>query len=250
MNKILTVKKYILFLIVVFAAGTVKAQSGYTFQNFGVGVDASYIKGYTNVQAQYSHPAFDLNFIYQATPYLPIAVEFQTGQLSGGSNTDPSIDKYLRQYTNNYKAFLIRADYQLGNDLDYTYDGFLQIIKNAFIGTGLGFIMNSNTVQRTDVHNPSYVFPGTDNAISPVIPIRVGYEFKIYNYYNVPNMAIDIGYIHSFAFGEGLDGYNDPSNKFKNNAPDEYRQFFIGFKFYFGEPVPYNKLIRPFNFNY
>jgi len=124
--------------------------------------------------------------------------------------------------------------------------------------------MNSNTVTRynTNPHDGLtvaenggstvgvYKFPGSNNAVSPVIPIRVGYEFKIYNYYNVPTMALDIGYVHSFAFGEGLDGYNDPSSKFKNNAPDQYRQFVIGFKFFFGEPVPYDKLIRPFNFNY
>jgi hypothetical protein len=260
MNKLLTVKKYILFFIVVFAAGAVKAQSGYTFQQMGVGIDASYIKGYTNIQTQYSHPAFDINVIYQATPYLPFVAEFQLGTLSGGSNSDFSIDKYGRQYTNNYKAFIVHGDYQLGNDLDYTYNGLFQILKNAYIGTGLGFIMNSNTVQRTN-SNPAngstatsgptaYIFPGTNNAISPVIPIRVGYEFKIYNYYNVPTMAVDLGYVHSFAFGEGLDGYNDPGSKFKNNAPDQYRQFVIGFKLFFGEPVPYNKLIRPFNFNY
>ena len=255
MNKVLSVKKHLLFLILTaFAVGTVSAQSGYTYQQIGVGLDVSYIKGYTNVQQGFNHPAYDLNIVYQLTPYLPFSAEFQTGQLSGGSNTNPSIDKYGRQYTNNYKAFFIKGDYQLGNDLDYSYDGFAQLIKNVYVGVGLGFIMNSNVVQRTNPfisNGPlNYVFPGTDNATSPDLALRIGYEFKIYNYYNVPSMALDIGYTHNFAFGEGLDGYNDPNGHFKNKYPDEYRQFIVGLKFFFGEPVMYTKLIRPFNRNY
>ena len=254
MNKVLSVKKHILFLILAaFAVGTVNAQSGYTYQQIGVGLDVSYIKGFTNVQAQYSHPAYDLNIVYNVTPYLPFSAEFQTGQLSGGG-LSPTVDKYGRQYTNNYKAFLIKGDYQLGNDLDYSYDGFAQLIKNVYVGAGLGFILNSNTVQRTNVipqnGSLSYVFPGTNNSTSPVLALRIGYEFKIYNYYNVPSMALDIGYTHNIAFGEGLDGYNDPNGHFKNSSPDQYRQFIIGLKFFFGEPVMYTKLIRPFNRNY
>jgi hypothetical protein len=47
-------------------------------------------------------------------------------------------------------------------------------------------------------------------------------------------------------FGEGLDGYDDPSNKFKNNATDQYSQIVIGVKFSLGNVTSYNKLIRSF----
>ena len=78
-------------------------------------------------------------------------------------------------------------------------------------------------------------------------PIRFGYEIKFYDVYYEPKMAIDLMYIHNFAYGEGLDGYNDPSDKFKNNSVDQYRQIVIGFKYFFGTVVSYNKLIRTFD---
>ena len=242
-------KKYILFFVAAFAAFTVKAQSGYNYQELGVGVDASYIRGYTNVQKQYYHPAFSLNAIYNYNPYVPVEAEFQMGTLSGGGLT-VNIDKFGRQYTNNYKAFILHTDVQLGSSIDYADNTTLNILKNLYMGTGIGLISNANKVQRTNVilqnGSLSYVFPGKDNSIDVMVPIRFGYEFKIWDSYNEPSMAIDIGYIHNFAFGEGLDGYNDPNTKFKNNAVDQYSQIVIGFKYYFGTVVSYNKLIRPF----
>jgi hypothetical protein len=59
----------------------------------------------------------------------------------------------------------------------------------------------------------------------------------------VPKFGIDIGYQHYVTFGEGLDGYEDPTSKFKNNAPDQYRQFSIGLKYNFGTEHSYEKAI-------
>ena len=258
-NKILQLKKYILFFIVVFAAGTVKAQSGYTYQQFGVGVDAGYVHGYTNLATQYSHPSYSISGVYSLTPYIPIAAELQFGQLSGGDspynvyNPAAPLDKYGRGYVNTYKAFYLHADYQLGNDIDYSYGTFLQIIKNFYVGTGIGFVSNNNQNQRTNLipsnGSTSYVFPGKSTGVDPVLPLRVGYEFKIYNYYNVPSMALDLGYTQYIDFGSGLDGYSNPP-PFKQKYLNQYGQFVVSLKFFFGEPVPYNKLIRPFNYNY
>jgi hypothetical protein len=128
----------------------------------------------------------------------------------------------------------------------------LRILKDFYAGTGVGFISNANTVQRYSVNaapypQPGYYkFPGNDNSLDLMVPLRIGYEFKIYDAYNEPSIAIDLGYIHTIAFGEGLDGYNDPSSKFKNNALDQYRQITIMFKYFFGNVTSYNKLIREF----
>jgi len=54
--------------------------------------------------------------------------------------------------------------------------------------------------------------------------------------------------VHNIVFGEGLDGYDDPTSKFKNNATNQYRQFMIGFKYFFGTTVSYNKLVRTYGF--
>jgi hypothetical protein len=242
-------KKYILLFIAALAAISVNAQSGYNYQELGVGLDANYVRGYTNLQTQYYHPAFGVSFIYNYSPYIPIAAEIQFGQLSGGGLT-PSLDKYGRQYTNSYKALVLHGDFQLGAAIDYEGSWVLKLVKNFYGGTGIGFISNTNKVQRTNVYPQNgpltYVFPGKDNSLDIMVPFRFGYEFKIFDSYDEPGMAIDIGYVHNFAFGEGLDGYNDPPTKFKNNATDQYTQIVIGFKYFFGNVVSYNKLIRTF----
>jgi hypothetical protein len=238
-------KKYILFFITTLAVITAKAQSGYNYQELGIGVGASYIRGYTNITVQYNHPSFNVNFIYNYNPYVPIEAEVQIGTLSGGGHL-PSQDPYGREYTNNYKAVILHGDFQLGAGIDYSESWFLHIVKDFYFGSGFGFVSNTNVVQRYSIYQSTYRFPGVDNSVDLMIPFRFGYEFKIYDSYNEPSVAIDLGYIHTVAFGEGLDGYNDPSSKFKNNALDQYRQVTIMFKYYFGNVVSYNKLIREF----
>jgi hypothetical protein len=245
-GQLLLLKKYILFFATAMIAAAVNAQSGYNYQEWGVGAGTFYERGFTNITQQNSYVGFNANIIYNYNPYLPVEAEIQVGQLSGGG-LSPNQDPYGRVYHNNYKAFILHADFQLGAGIDYSDSWFLNIIKNFYGGAGLGVISNSNKVQRYSIYLSTYRFPGVDNSTDLMLPIRLGYEFKIYDSYNEPGMAIDIGYIHTFAFGEGLDGYNDPSSKFKNNSLDQYRQLAIVFKYYFGRVVSYNKLITNFN---
>jgi hypothetical protein len=144
----------------------------------------------------------------------------------------------------------------LGEVIDYSTSDFANFCKNFYFGTGIGVVFNNNTVQRTNVYygesglpnnGPStYVFPGTNSSVNLDIPLRFGYELKFYNDWTEPFMAVDIGYVHSLVFGEGLDGYNDPPQIFKNNATNQYRQITIGVKFMFGNISAYNKLITHF----
>jgi hypothetical protein len=245
----LALKKLILLFIFVVSAVLAKAQMGYNYKEFGIGLDINYERGYTNVNRQLEHVGANINFVYNYSPYIPVVAELQFGTLSGGGLT-PALDKYGRQYVNNYEAFLVHTDFQLGEVIDYSQSDLLNILKNFYFGSGIGFVFNSNTVQRTNIYpqngSLSYVFPGSDNSINLDIPIRFGYEFKLYNDFEEPYMAIDIGYVHNLVFGEGLDGYDDPSTKFKNNATNQYRQIQIGVKFNFGNVTSFNKLIRRF----
>lgn len=242
-------KKLILFFVFAFTIVVVKAQVGYNYKQFAIGLDVSYERGYTNVQRQNNNIAENLNFTYNYSPYIPITAEIQFGKLSGGGLTQDK-DKYGRMYTNQYEAFVLHGDFQLGEVIDYTESDLLNVVKNFYFGSGVGFVFNNNTVQRTNVilkyGPPTYVFPGSDNSINITIPLRFGYEFKLYNEFEEPYMAIDLGYVHNLVFGEGLDGYDDPSTKFKNNATNQYRQIVIGVKFNFGNITSYNKLIRRF----
>ena len=242
-------KKLILLFVFLFSFLLAKAQMGYNYKEFGIGLDISAARGYTNIARQDEHVVANINFIYNYSPYIPVTAELQFGTLSGGGLT-PKLDRYGRMFTNHFEAFVLHADFQLGEVIDYSQNDLLNIVKNFYFGSGGGIVFNSNTVQRTNIYPENgsldYVFPGKDNSINLTVPLRFGYEFKIYNEYSEPYMAIDIGYVHNLVFGEGLDGYDDPSAKFKNNATNQYRQILIGVKFNFGNITSYNKLIRRF----
>lgn len=244
-------KKYILLFVFAASAAFAKAQAGYNYYEWGIGAEASYERGYTNVPRQDNNIGFAGKLIYNYNPYLPIELEIQAGHLSGGGLTVDK-DKYGRQFSNHFIAAYLHADVHLGAIIDYGDDWFLNRIKNFYLGTGFGLVDNNNKVQRTNVipQNGSldYVFPGKDKSTNFAIPLRVGYEFKIYDSYDQPGWAIDVGYIHTLVFGEGLDGYDDPSSKFKNNATNQYRQFVIGFKYFFGNTVAFNKLVKNYGF--
>jgi len=240
-------KKNILLFVLIFSSIIAKAQGDYNFSPFGVGVGVGTIRGYTNVAQQNNTLAGDLNFTYYESPYLPITAELQTGRLWGGSRIN---DRYGREYENNYTAVFLHGDLQLGQVIDYYYSGFNEIIKNLYFGSGVGFVDDNVQNQRTNPflqsgHPPgTYTFPGTDKSIDFSIPLRAGYEFKFYNEYDEPYLRLDIDYTHTFVFGEGLDGYDDPSNKFKNQNPDQYRYIAITVKYDFGLIRAFTKRIR------
>ncbi|HEY9197656.1 MAG TPA: hypothetical protein VIM77_15375 [Mucilaginibacter sp.] len=237
---------------------TVKAQSGFNYYEFGVGFGASYGKAEADLNKQDYNPAFNLNFVYNYSPFLPITAELQKGTFSGGGPAR-SQDKYGRYFTNNYLSFHIHADLQAGEIIDYADSWVLDRLKGLYLGTGFGFIFNKMSnierFNRFPENGPVYPdplshigFEGKDSGMNLIIPIRLGYEFKIYDSYDQPRYGIDIGLQHYFDIGEGLDGYNDDSNKFKNNAMDQYTFVTIGFKYNFGNTTSYSKLIRNFHF--
>ncbi len=241
-------KKYLIIILVVFAVGTVKAQSGYGFKPWGLGLGVGYATAYANVGHPQANPTFDVSAIYSLIPYFPIALEFQAGQFSGGGLT-PALDIYSRKFTNNYKALLIHEDLHMGAYLDYSSDPFLRVIKNFYGGTGVGVIFNSVKNQRTGYINDQPVtYPGSDKSTNVMIPIRVGYEFKIYDFNNAPNLSIDIGFTDNIVFNSGIDGYNDPNKVFVNSKTiQQYNQVTVGVKMFFGETKLYNKLIRSYS---
>lgn len=235
----------------IIAGISAKAQAGYNYYEYGVSLGASYERGYTNVPRQDQNIGFQGSLIYNYNPYLPVELEVQKGHLSGGGLTVDK-DRYGRQFTNNFLALYLHADVQLGSFIDYGNDWFLNGVKNFYFGSGIGLVRNNNTVQRTNViaanGSLDYVFPGRDKSTNFSVPLRVGYEFKIFDSYDEPGWAIDLGYVHNIVFGEGLDGYDDPTSKFKNNAVSQYRQFTITFKYFFGNTVSYNKLVKDYRF--
>ena len=239
---LIILKKYILLVAVTFASFMAKAQGGYNYNSFGFGVGASYNHPLADLKKGYSDLGYNANFTYYYNPYVPVVLEFQMGKLRGGGNTVAE-DKDTRRFENKYKALILHVDYQLGDAIDYYRSGFLNILKNFYGGIGVGAMFNNVDANRFSLIDQGYQFPGKQKTVNLVVPIRFGYEFKIFDYYGVPKFGIDIGYQHNVTFGEGLDGYEDPTSKFKNNAPDQYRQITIGFKYNFGTEHSYDKSI-------
>jgi hypothetical protein len=247
-------KKFILFFVFALASVMAKAQGGYNYYEFGVGGGVGYGRAYADTKTQNYHPIYNLNVVYNYGPFLPIGLEFQFGSLSGGGRTVDK-DQFGRIYKNNYKALILHADLQMGDIIDYSDNSFLNAVKNFYLGTGFGAVDNHMTdIQRTNLYpqngdiGSTNGFQGKDNGINLVIPLRIGYEFKIFDSYDQPAYGIILGYEHNYTFGEGLDGYNDPPQIFKNNAPDQYAHFTLGFRYNFGNTASYNKPIRNYQF--
>jgi hypothetical protein len=91
-------KKLILLFFFVLSVSVVKAQAGYNYAQYGVGFDISYMRGYTNIQRQDNHVGANISFIYNYSPFIPVAAELQFGTLSGGGLT-PKLDQFGRIYT-------------------------------------------------------------------------------------------------------------------------------------------------------
>jgi hypothetical protein len=243
-------KKYLLFIVLALAFYKGRAQGSLNYASFGVGISASQNHPYADTKRADKNQSYAITANYFYTPYVPIGLEFQFGTLSGGGRT-PDLDAYGRIYKNNYKALLLHMDVQLGELIDYERNGVLNILKNFYAGAGVGAIYNKMAdIQRTNQFlqngaiGETHGFEGANSGVNFMVPLRFGYEFKFYNGYDQPNIRLDIGYQHNLTFGEGIDGYNDPPTKFKNNAMDQYGQITVGIKVNLWGQGFYDKDIR------
>jgi hypothetical protein len=245
----LVLKKFTLFFILGFSALSLKAQDSYNFTKYGIGFYGSVNFPYADLKTANNGKTYAVAGYYNLTPYIPLGLEVQFGGLSGGSIiTDP----HNRQYDNQYKAVIAHGDFAFGEVVDYDGSFLKHLIKDIYVGTGVGVIMNNMAfIQRTNLKKTpehevgTYTYPGKNASMNLMVPLRFGIEFKIYNSYAEPFMGINIGYVHNITFGEGLDGYSDAIvTGFKPSAPDQYRQIQVGLKFNFGSPVPYTKAIN------
>lgn len=241
-------KLALLFILSFFALAALAQGSSYNYGRYGIGINASLNRPYADLKSANDGKSFNITGYYNLTPYIPIGLELQSGSLSGGSIVT---DAHRREFKNQYLALIAHGDFALGEVIDYDNSFFMHLVKDIYLGTGVGLISNKMAfIQRTNL-NPSvvypvgtYTFPGTDRSLELLVPVRFGIDLKVYNSYDEPFMNINIGYIHNITWGEGLDGYTDPASGFKNNSPDQYRQIVVGLKFNFGSTVPYTKSIN------
>ena len=266
----ITILKKNLFLVLiglVAFVNTTKAQLGYNYAQYNFGVGLGYLKASTDVPLQSSYPAVNFNFGYNISPYFTLSADFQIGQLSGGyanyvskslattTTADQgyavlsqlsynlygtTYDPYYRSYTNNFQALTLHLDLQAGEVLDLNPDKIVQrALRNIYVGVGIGLIYNKITNNNRISPDSSYYYGGEDQSQNLMIPLRVGYQFKLYNNYDEPFVFINVGYEYNYVLGYGLDGYADPLLVTKKT--EKYSGFNIGIRYNFGSVTSYRK---------
>lgn len=229
-------KTSLTILIICFSAFVAKAQLGYNYAQYDVGVAAGVNKVYGDAETTTSTASVHFNFTYNATPFVNFVWEAQLGKLRGG---DSVLTKSGRYFNNDFSAYIFRGQLQLGEILDYSNNQFNNALKNLYLSAGIGFVFNHITqVNRYSKQISGFYTDGKDKSKEPFIPLRIGYELKLYNRYSQPSAKIDIGYGYNFILGDDLDGFTAGTHK------DAYSQFTLGVKFAIGSAnISYRKQI-------
>jgi hypothetical protein len=126
---------------------------------------------------------------------------------------------------------------QAGELMDYSDSPFANGLKNLYISSGLGYVVNNLKTNRYSLKIPDFYTPGEDHSNEIFIPARIGYEFKLYNKYDEPSVRIDLAYQYNFVMGDDLDGFTAGKQK------DAFSQISLGVKFALGSKTSYRKQI-------
>lgn len=232
----LILKTTLLSLLFCYTVLTSKAQAGYNFAQYDIGTSVGFNKVYGDAETLTTMPSINFNFTYNTTPFTNFVFEAQLGKLRGG---DSVLTKSGRYFNNDFAAFIFRGQLQFGEFLDYSNSKLNNALKNLYVSAGIGFVRNHITqISRNSEQVPGYYTGGEDKSKEPFIPLRIGYEFKLYNTYSQPSVKIDLGYGYNYVLGDGLDGFTAGSKK------DVYTQFTLGVKFSIGSAaISYRKQI-------
>jgi len=227
-------KRILLITLLCFTVLVSKAQSGDNYAQYDVGLAGSFNSVTSDAQTAKSTISPQISLNYNQTPYINYILEVQAGKLEGGDSTK---DLLGRQFSNSFTAFYFRAQLQMGEIIDYSQSPSANAFKNFYLSSGIGYIVNHLKVNRTSLTSPVVFTPGLYNNNEIAIPLRIGYEFKVFNDYGQPKFRIDIAYQKNFVLGDELDGL------LANKNNDAYSQITIGFKYALGSLVSYRKQI-------
>ena len=222
-------KTTLLTLLICCTAFIAKAQLGYNYSQFDVGTSVGFNQVYGDAAPQKTTASINFNFTFNATPYTNFVFEAQLGRLEGGNSLKTATG---RQFTNDFSAYIFRGQLQFGEFLDYDHNSFLNAVKNFYVSAGVGYVVNNiKQINRNSILVPGTYTPGLDKSNEPFLPIRIGYEFKLFNKYEQPSFKVDVAYGVNFIGGDNLDGFTAGTHD------DIYTQFSIGVKFAIGGGV-------------
>jgi hypothetical protein len=231
-----TLKRFVLVILLLISLATAKAQSGDTYSAFSIGVGVGTTAVYDYVLAPQNKYAYSGTLNYNITPFFTLTGEAQVGKFEGGDLTAFNM-KYFRS---TYASLLLHADLQLGELIDYSRSDLLYALKDLYFGSGFGFLKNQiDSVQKVFPNSGGTSFYNTTSGnTNLVIPLIIGYDFKIYNAYDQPQIRLNVSYASNAVFGQGIDGY-------VTAAPIKFYGYLsVGVKFGFGYAKLYNRPLR------
>ncbi|QJD95207.1 hypothetical protein HH214_04595 [Mucilaginibacter robiniae] len=226
-------KKISITLIICLVSVLAKAQLGFNYAQYDLGISGTFNRAYTDAETIKSTHSANLHFTYNYTPYLNYIAEVQLGKLAGGDSVNTLSG---RQFNNHYVSVTFRAQLQAGEIMDYSNSRFLNALKSLYVSSGVGVIYNNmHDIHRSSLYIDGYTTTGLNTSSELLIPAKIGYEFKLYNSYNEPAIKLDIGYQYNFIMGDQLDGMKVGVRN------DGFGQFVIGLKFGVGGITSYRK---------
>jgi hypothetical protein len=234
--KTYSLKKFIFTLLIGVSFAAAYAQVGYNYAQYDFGLSGAVNTTYTDFAKSGSGYAAQIHFTYNYSPFINYIAEIQVGGLNGSDLTGVIPGSDL-SFTNDYSMVTFRAQLQMGEIMDYSRSQFSNFFKNIYISTGVGVIY-------TDVKNYDTGQLSAESKSSNVfIPLKAGYEFKLFNSYNEPWAKIDFGYQFNYVLGDNLDGVNPTNNQYSKKN-DSMSQIVVGLKFAIGGYTSYRKSIN------
>lgn len=228
------IRKTLLTLLVCSVTFLAKAQVGYDFARFDAGVSGSINTVYGDAESTKSTPSINFSLNYNQTPFINYILEAQFGRIQGGS----IYSKSGRYFDGTFSSFAFRFQLQAGEFIDYSNSPIVNGFKNFYVGSGLGMIYSKmSSINRYSYVLADFYTGGEDSASELFLPIRVGYEFKIFNNLNEPGIKIDLAYQYNHIFGDELDGFKS------GHKGDALSQLTLGVKFSLGGVTSYRKQI-------
>lgn len=221
-------KKIFFTLIVLIAAYGAKAQVGFNYAQYDIGFGGGMNSGNTDFTKSSHKYSGHINFTYNFSPYINYVIEYQAGNLAGDSLKFVPYAKYV----DNYTALTFKCQVQLGELIDYSGSEFKNAVKNFYLGAGVGVCYSDAQAGTRDT------LYAEAKASNIMIPLKVGYEFKVFNDYNEPWMKVDLGYEYNYVFSDKLDAVLGGKSR------DAFSRFAISFKFALGGTTSYRKQIN------
>jgi hypothetical protein len=201
------------------------------FYKLSAGAGYGLTQSFTDVEKNDFAPSAYATVDYFFTPFLSLGGELQYGKIKAGAAAD---DPAKRTFVNAYKAATLNGKLYLGALVDYDRSAFLNAMKWFYVGGGAGIVRNNITKIRRVDKSTGNDFPGKNASFEMMVPINMGISFYFPSQSGNRKLAVNLNIQSNLTVGEGLDGYDNSSETFKDGFPDIYNFYSIGVRYHFG----------------